>query len=550
MLQTNLIFGIQKKIKAGSKHAHKMGIVEESEVLVPDAKKATEPILESSFMAEMYSKSAKSKKKTETKNSLITESFQIHKVKKKLEKDIAYFDYLNENFVDEVFKDQYKELLESVLNDTVRLYQECDVTPRLVSQALDSNEINESQVIDIYKNRLNETIKNEYTKPMLSGKITEMFESEIRSLTTKLIQEGSDLEMEQVRVYMPFEETMYKFNKSILVPAIAETRVQAFMESMTPEYLDFIEESAEDILASIEKKIKLLTSMVSPNMFDASVEAEGVDAPKMAGISIAIDKNFDEPEAPCVDDICPDQVASSDPEAASEMADDEEAEETEADDIESAIDDNDNAYESEDSEHVPTIEMDTDDGAVDVGNVESGLAQNTSDVDLQGDGEDHGVDDGAQADLPGGASGTGDVLGDGAMGTEVDDSENPATPDYGIDGEPEAPIQDAQDAIEAEGEAEDAIDGESSDAVIAEKVLADDDEDVAASEDTDGDNKVDGMQKDEGVASLKVSPDDEDEGEELDAGLDVPVSDEEMADKEDVSEEDKAEDEDEDKEDK
>jgi len=442
MLQTNLIFGIQKKIKAGSKHAHKMGLVEESTEYKRHTANGEEPILESSFVAGIYEQAHAAKKKEESKKTLVTEAFHLTKARKKLEKD---FNYLYENFVDDVFKDQYKILLESVFEDTIRLYQECDVTPRLASPALDSNELNESQIIDIYKNKLNETIKNNYTKPILSGAINELYENEIRTLTKKLITEGSDLDMEQVRVYLPFEETIYKFNKEILVPEIAENRVKAFMESMTEDYLEFIDESAADILQTIEKKIKLLSSLISPNMFEKAVDAEGVEAPKMAGISITVDKNFDEDS--CDDGICPDEIAATDPEAAEEMADEEEAEELEVEtgdipETEEKVRDNmDLATDSEDYENgsledeadesatEETAEHPDQPGAVEMdlavqdGDLDpnTGIAANGDDVELQGEGNDHGEDPAVGAKLPGNTEAVGEEVDSDEIGDEIDE---------------------------------------------------------------------------------------------------------------------------------
>jgi len=71
-------------------------------------------------------------------------------------------------------------LLESIFEYTIKLYQETDITPRLISPAIASEELTENQIVDLYKNNLNETIKNKYTKPLLSGKITELYENEIR----------------------------------------------------------------------------------------------------------------------------------------------------------------------------------------------------------------------------------------------------------------------------------------------------------------------------------------------------------------------------------
>lgn len=445
MLQTNLIFGIQEKIKAGARAKKEAGsMIEESTEITP-VKSKVECVLESSFIAGIYDKASKANKKEEFKRELVMESFQITKAKKKLEKDVQYFNYLFENFVDDVFKDQYKELLESAFDDTIKLYRECDVTPRFISQALDTNELNESQIVDIYKNKLNRTIKEDYTKPMLSGKITELYESQIKEITKKLIQEGSEIDANQVKVYMPFEETLYQFNRSILVPDIAESRINAFMESVTEEYLEFIEESAADILQQLEKKIKLLSAMISPNVFDKVVDAEGIEAPKMAGITIATDTNFSEPEETI---ICPMQAAE-DAEAASEMADEDEAQDIEdqngdlIDAEDAAREKLDLATDSEDYEDLPTREAEAEEsaaeetaenpdqpGAIDIETYdevigtpdESGVNTNTSDVALSGQGNDHGVDSADGAEVPGGGSADTETEDDGEETSDIGDN--------------------------------------------------------------------------------------------------------------------------------
>jgi hypothetical protein len=405
----------------------------------------------------MYTQSSKAKKKKEVKGTLVTESFQLYKAKRKLEKDIEYFNYLNENFVDDVFKDQYKLLLEGVLNDTIKLYQECDVTPRLISPTLDSVELSENQIVDIYKTNLNAAVKDNYTKPLLSGKITELYENEIKELTKKLITEGSNLDMEQVRIYMPFEETLYQFNKSVLIPDIAQMRVDAFVESTTAEYLEFIEESAEEILKDIQMKMKLLTSMIAPNMFDASVEAEGVDAPKMAGITIAVDKNFDDDEEEELEGS-PEAAIGDDDEAATELFDDNEASELEDedDDIDGVEINNEVEYdipaptedesiaqdfvaeenaEGEDvidaaaeetvsdklNNELEVTDIETNDAAI-TQTDSSNFATNDADIPLQGEGEDHGEDIPTGAQLPGSVPAEGEVEADVDAGINFNNS--------------------------------------------------------------------------------------------------------------------------------
>jgi hypothetical protein len=303
-------------------------------------------------------------------------------------------------------------------------------------------------VVDIYKNSLNENIKNKYTKPILSGKISELYENEIKELTKKLITEGSDVDLNQVKIYLPFEESLYQFNRSVLIPETAEKPIQLFIESMTDDYKEFLQESPEDILQKIEQKIRLLTSMISPNMFDKAVDADGVQAPKMAGITITIDKNFNDDD--CDGDICPGEVANSDPEAAEELMDDAEAEDieietedipgTEAkvrDDMELATDSEDYEDlermegEAEESAEEETAEVGEQPGATEMeldmrpsNSSSEGTFTNDSDEKLSGDGEETGVDpSGECATLPG-SSVQGSSKQDTNSDDEIDDLAN------------------------------------------------------------------------------------------------------------------------------
>ncbi len=441
MLQTNLIFGIQQKIKDGHQRSDDLKITEaRDEILL-------ENYYNPGIVSGIYQQTQAAKKKATHKKSLVTEAFHIKKAEKKLQKDISYFNYLYENFVDDVFKDDFQMLLENVFEDTIRLYQECDVTPRLISPALDSNELNENQIVDLYRNSLNETVKNKYTKPLLSGKISELYENEIRTLTKKLLQEGVSADVEQVRIYLPFEETVYQFNREVILPKTAEARVVAFMESASAEYTDLLEETAADILKTIEQKIKLLTSMVGPNMFDKAVDVDGVNAPKMAGISITVDKNFNDEE--CIDGPC-EMDAAEDPEAAEELADEAEANEIDADGEDivgaevSAKDALGQASSSEDLEGAnadsiaelsPSEASGEEPGAIEKdlplqnGSAdETGTVTNSSDVELQGQGYDNGVDAGASdATLPGGVPNVGESVNDDDVALSKSPGSNPTS---------------------------------------------------------------------------------------------------------------------------
>ncbi len=401
MLQHNLIFGIQKKIKEGRAQSKSGSVALEESSLIENedrvVSKEVQVILEGSLNAGIYQQTQKKKNHTKLTKRLFTESFTISKVQKKLNKDIVFFNFLYENFTEEPLKANFNILLESLFGDTIRLYQECDVTPRLMSPTLDSNEITESIVEDIYRNSLNESIKNNYTKPLLSGKINELYESEIRTLTKKLIQEGVEMNMDQVRIYLPFEESVSNFIREVIIPKTADMRVKEFMESVDSDYTDLMEESVQDILSKIEQKIKLLSSLISPNMFDKAVDLEDgmdIDAPKMAGITIAIDKSFEDGGSPCgdgdndADDICPATAAAIDPEVNEELESENEAE---------AIDDEDEEIGADETEGAEELELPMEDG---LANPENGMVTNDHDIALSGEGNDHGVLGGEGAELP------------------------------------------------------------------------------------------------------------------------------------------------------
>ncbi len=494
MLQTNLIFGIQKKIKEGSKKEDTtgLGMLEESTIIEETSDSKAELIFESSFVSGIHTQVEKAKKVVEKQKVLITESFKMHKAQKKLEKDIVYFNFLFENFVDPVFETQYKELLESIFEDTITLYREADVTPRLVSQSLDTNELNENQITNIYKNRLNETIKNDYTKPIMSGKISEIYESELRDLTRMLIIEGSDMNMDQIQIYYPFEETMYNFNRDVLLPKPAESRLNLFIESNTEEYLSFVEESAEEMLHALEKKIKLLTSMVSPNMFDKVVDAEEVDAPKMAGISITVDKNFNDDDCE-TGEGCGMGAIVGDLEAEEEMRDEDDAQDMEdasgdVTEIEAGVregqglandseDYEDEAKQDRIAELSPaqaTIENPNEPAATEI---EAGMdmeisqmdaegnSENNSDSGLQGEGNDHGILGSDEGSLEA-VEDLGEVAGDDSEDAEFGAGVGVVKVEVSSD-----------DKEDLEGQEEEVSDGEE-EVVQGEEVDSDDGEDI------------------------------------------------------------------------
>ena len=425
MLNNSLIFGIQSQIKKKKSEVESLqeSTTEKENSAISKAKAIRAGVIEEAvnpgFGATIRANAEKSIRQEENKKVLMTEAFSLGKAEKKLEKDIQYFSYLFENFVHPELKSQYSTLLESILDDTIKLYQECDVTPRLMSPALNSQELTESMVIDLYKNGLNKAIKDNYTKPLLSGITTELHESTLKNLVRKVVEEGAELDMESVAVYLPFEECMYNFNRNILIPELAATRIKSFVESTDAEFRDLFEENASDILRELEKKIKLLTALVAPKTFDAVVDSD-VDGSKMAGVTIVSDANFAPADELSPDGICPESIAS-DAEASEEMEDELEA--NEVHDL-----DDDGVEDDLDSDIVPgieTIDSDLDLSPEEVQDLDDEVAADEAadGEGLEGDDSDDDIESEgvpAEAELPGGSEETGETV----------DSDEPAEAEF------------------------------------------------------------------------------------------------------------------------
>lgn len=302
---------------------------EEYQRAVRDAKK--EILIENNwkpnFANEMYRRTRRTKETAENKKSLMMESFSDKKLQKKLKSDMIYFDYIFENFVDNdtTAKESYKKVLGSIFESAIELYKECDVTPRVISEALHSTELTEASMLDIYKANFNLDIKNNYTKPMLSGKIATIYESEFSDLYKRIIQEGGDITInnEDIQIYMPFEESVYRFTRSVILPKNAESQIAKFID-IEKNHEELFEGTAESMLSDLSRKVKLLASLVSPNMFNKVVDSD-VDGNKMAGITIVTDKNFGDNTNETIDDIDPSYFEGDD-EYTSEMEDELDAE--------------------------------------------------------------------------------------------------------------------------------------------------------------------------------------------------------------------------------
>lgn len=498
MLTQNFMARIQEGIKANNakraENAKESNVLEESADIQKEVEKAKkEAILENAynpgFMAAIHEQAQKAKTKEVSRTSLVTESFSLNKVQKKLSRDITYFTYLFENFVDPELRTHYKTLLESILDDTIKLYQECDVTPRVFTPALNSEELTENMIIDLYKNGFNKAIKDNYTKPMLSGKIGELHESSFANLVRKVVEEGAELDMDSIQVYLPFEEAMYQFNRSILIPNTAESRFQMFFESESGDYKDLFEESAEDILHELEKKIKLLTALVAPKTFDAVVDSD-VDGSKMAGVSIISDENFQEP---CSDpEICPGQL---DGDAAEEYA-----AEDEADDFDDELD----------------LDADiTPDEADEINGEEEVLA--AIDAEDASEGEDtESDDDGGEDDE--GVEDTDDTIDDDLVSSSgLDDGEPHAEVPTDLDREELAPAEAGNGDIELPGESDgDDIETGAINTDLDDTVEEPETEDLESKEDVSEEDEEEDSEHEatETPEEEKAEEDEEDEDEE------------------------------------
>jgi len=306
----NLIEGQFNSKRSKTKEILTEGDELSSKELNESKKRVFEENINPGFLSTIEEQVQHAKKKEEIKMTLMTEAYDQNKAEKKLAKDMIYFNYLIENFVPEAQMSDFKMILESTLVSFLDLHKECDIKPRMLTESVMNIELSEGQILDTYRNHLNLSIKDNYTKPALSGTLGELYESEFKTLVGKLVEEGVSVDMEAISTYLPFEQTIYEFTESVLIPEATKMKLDKIVEEQS-ELTDLFENTAEDLIQDIRKKIKALVSIVAPNMFNKAVDSD-VDGTKMAGITITVDKNFDSGLGSTNTGTCPGKIDSGD----------------------------------------------------------------------------------------------------------------------------------------------------------------------------------------------------------------------------------------------
>jgi len=272
-------------------------------------KKLTKEIYENQvdYMSKIYSKLHKANVKEEKKKELVTESFNRNVFEEKATKDLIAikelleFTFEGKDAAFDRLKDEIFEMTKDALNDVINLYQETDVKPRYISLALAHKELSESEIFNIYKRHLKEHLQENYMKPILSGKIEELEETEsIKKFAKFLTENGIDTDLDALIAYVPFENQLKDFFENMFIPEGAKYKINLFMESQDDVYYEFFDKNAKILTESIEEKIGKIVSLIAPFLFDKVVDGVDdmeVDPTKLAGVSIACKRVNDGPMA-------------------------------------------------------------------------------------------------------------------------------------------------------------------------------------------------------------------------------------------------------------
>jgi len=252
------------------------------------------------FMSKIAKKFGTAAKAEKRKKALITESYNINVFTEKAKKDMVYFKALFENTFNDLseefqeLKNEIINIFESVLKDTIELYQETNTKPRYLTPNLAKIDISESEIIDIYNRHFKYFLQENYLKPLFNQELNEA--EDIKKFAKFLAENGYKVNMEDVITYLGFEKSLKQFLESVLIPETSKKKIELFMESQDSMYYEIFDKNAKVLQESIESGIAKIASMLAPFLFNKVVDADMETNPvNFAGISIICKKVNDGP---------------------------------------------------------------------------------------------------------------------------------------------------------------------------------------------------------------------------------------------------------------
>ena len=261
------------------------------------------------FSKKIFNKIEKAKNKNKRATQLLHENFSINIFEDKTSKDLKYLTHIFEetfNFIkDELkVKTEINESLENTVNDllkktlveSVQLHKEANIKPRYLTPALASRQLTENELINIYNKNFKRYLTENYLIPLQKGELQDS--KEIVKFAKTLMENGIDVNLDDLVVYLPFEKTVRSFFESILLPDGSKFKLNLFLENQDDIYFEYFEENAKYLNECMHSDIGKIASMVSPFLFKNKIDtemSEDFNPVKMAGVSMACEKIDDGP---------------------------------------------------------------------------------------------------------------------------------------------------------------------------------------------------------------------------------------------------------------
>ena len=107
------------------------------------------------------------------------------------------------------------------------------------------------------------------------------------------MENGIDVNLDDLVVYLPFEKAVKEFFESILLPEGSKYKLKLFLENQDEIYFEYFEENAKFLEECVSNDISKIASLVAPFLFKKKVDAEmseDFNPIKMAGVSMACEK--------------------------------------------------------------------------------------------------------------------------------------------------------------------------------------------------------------------------------------------------------------------
>lgn len=219
------------------------------------------------------------------------DTFNESSLEAKLQHDGKFFMGLT-SVLEESQQEKYFEQLSILLEATQDIFIEINMKPRTCSQAVDTQELTESAISEIYSKNFTDKVNKDFALPLFEGTLLEMYKPEARLLTEASIASGlsNEIDNELFLKYALFENTLVKNMRKIVIPEALEEKTQAFINTQDAEYFEVFTKNAKALDNTITESIINMVSMVAPKLFEESTGLKDSGVNKFAGISKALYK--------------------------------------------------------------------------------------------------------------------------------------------------------------------------------------------------------------------------------------------------------------------